>query len=349
MTGLAEAAAEAYLTGWALTGAPFTSRVEAGCIAAVGCALEHPHDPGVLEATLELGKLTGVWQTVYDRRERLLRKHLRSVLAAWRDCTAALDPRDVVRRFRRDTYMTEAVTKDPQKKWWQEAGKAAALGWLYAVYHADGYDALVAAMTEAIREGMAEGEAGALALAASRQGKTGFRIADAFKAAYARLANDHGITQKAAAAVTAIIDGTANDVGRRLASLAGDGASEDDMTSGARDVLNTGQALRVTLQDALWAAMGAAALALFTRAATGQPPPGAPPSPGEPPQPPPGMIMVNWVTESGNPCQACLDNEAGSPYAPQDVPSLPQHPRCQCAIYAADDIPSSFFAAYLLS
>lgn len=350
MTGLAETAASAYLAGWALTEAPFTERIEAGCVAAVTLACDHPHDPAILETSLILGSLSGVWQTVYDRRERLLRKHTRAVLAAWKTCTAELAPRDVVTRFRKAVYLpAEAVTKDPTKKWWQDTAIASALGWLRGVYHAGGYDALVAALAEAIREGMAEGEADALALAASRQGKTGFRIADAFKAAYDRLASDHTIDRQAQDAAARIIDGTAGDVGRRLGSLAGDGSSEDDMTSGAEDVLNTGQVPRVSLQDALWAAMGAAALALFVRAATGQSPPGAPPAPGgEPPQPP-GMIMVNWVTESGNPCQACRDNEAGSPYAPQDVPPLPQHPRCQCAIYAADDIPASYFAAYLLS
>jgi hypothetical protein len=55
VTSLAEAAADAYLSGWALTDAPFTPRVEAGCLAAVQTALDFPGDPGVLEATMHLG------------------------------------------------------------------------------------------------------------------------------------------------------------------------------------------------------------------------------------------------------------------------------------------------------
>jgi hypothetical protein len=60
------------------------------------------------------------------------------------------------------------------------------------------------------------------------------------------------------------------------------------------------------------------------------------------------MIMIAWVTD-GNPCQLCIDNESNGPYAPQDVPAFPGHPNCKCDLTTADNIPSSFFAAYLLS
>lgn len=342
MTTLAAAAGEAFLSGWVLTGAPVTARTHAGCFAAAGVALDHRHDPRILEAALELGHLEGTWALVYARRERLLRKHLRSVLAAWKACTADLDPRDVVRAFRRDAYITaEAAVKDPQKRWWQDTGIATALAWLRNVYHRAGYGDLVAALADAIRAGMAEGEADALALAAARQGKAGFQIDRAFKAAYARLATGHSIDQQATDATTRVIDGTAGDIGRRLAALAGEDAGEDEMTSGADDVLGTGNAPGVTVQDLLWGAFAGAALALFAQASSPQP--GT--APGEAPQP----VMVNWVTESGNPCKICLDIEAGSPYLPQDVPPLPQHPRCQCEVYAASGMPDSYFAAYLLN
>src|SRR5579859_1645562 len=58
---IAEQAREAYAEGWARTGGPLTDRVKAGCIAAVEMAREHPHDAGILEATLRLGSLEGTW------------------------------------------------------------------------------------------------------------------------------------------------------------------------------------------------------------------------------------------------------------------------------------------------
>lgn len=327
---LAGAAAEAYLAGWALTEAPFTERIHAGCIAAMATALEFRTDPAVLEATLQLGHLSGVWQTVYDRREKLLRKHVKAVTAAWNACMADLEPRDVVRRFRRDIYLpAEAVTKDPRKKWWQDTAIAAALGWLRRVYHVKGYEALVAALAEAIREGMAEGEADALALAASRQGKTGFRIADAFKAAYERLASDHSISQKAADAATAIINGAAGSIGRRLASMAGDDGSEDDMAA-AVDGMVSGddvQPVDTGTDWWLWAAIGAGVMALYRLA---------------------GVQLYDWVDVGDErECQACLTNAAGSPYRLENFPDLPAHPRCRCSCGTSDLLPLSFLAAFL--
>jgi hypothetical protein len=76
--------------------------------------------------------------------------------------------------------------------------------------------------------------------------------------------------------------------------------------------------------------------------------PAAPPSP--PPEPPDaGPAFINWVCEGGSPCITCKDNQGGSPYAPQDVPQYLAHNHCYCALYLASDIPSYFFAAYLLN
>ena len=73
-----------------------------------------------------------------------------------------------------------------------------------------------------------------------------------------------------------------------------------------------------------------------------------PPAPPEPP-PEPGLALINWVCEGGSPCVTCQDNQGGSPYAPQDVPPYLAHNHCMCALYLASDVPSSFFAAYLLN
>jgi hypothetical protein len=334
VTALAEAAVEAYLAGWALTGAPFTPRIEAGCIAAVECALGQPRDPGILEAMLDLGHMEGVSATIRQRRERLLRKHLKAIAAAWDACTADLDPRDVVKRFRSAIYLpAEAVTKDPTKRWWQDAAIATALGWLRGVYSAGGYAALVAALEDAIRDGMAEGEADALAMAAARQGVTGFSIDSAFKAASQRLASDHSVSQQAADAVTGIIDGTAGDTGRRLASLAGDDTGEEDMTAGAGDVIaGTSSRLLASFGDTIWNAIGSGAKSLW-RWLSGTSD---------------TAVTVDWIAQPGA-CVLCEENADNGPYAPVDVPAFPGHPNCRCELDSGASVPSSYLMAYLAS
>lgn len=99
--------------------------------------------------------------------------------------------------------------------------------------------------------------------------------------------------------------------------------------------------------------MGYGLVSLALRVMTGTPPqsPAGTP-PGEEPAPPepPDVVMVAWVTD-GNPCPACIANEDDGPYAPQDLPPLPQHPHCRCDTQLVDPdiIPASFYAAYLLS
>lgn len=349
---LAPAAAEAYLAGWALTDAPFTGRVEAGCYAAVQVALEHRYDPAVLEVALQLGQLEGVWAVIYRRRARLQAKHERAIAAAWDACTAELDPADVARRFRSAIYLHgESATKDPTKKWWQDIAITAALAWLRGIYHTDGYPALAAALEDAIRSGMAEGEADALALAAARLGRTGFQIGQAFKTAYARLATNHVISQQAADAATRMIDAAAGDTGRRLASLAGDGASEQEMTSGAGDT-SGGKSNAVTggADRTVWAAILAGAVGLWSRAAGWLGLGGAPQGPDTPPGGggPGDAILLDWINAADDRvCATCQDYSDNGPYTPDQVPGYP-HSRCRCSVdLTANTAYTSFLGALL--
>jgi len=296
--------------------------------------------------------LTGVWATIYQRRARLQAKHERAVLAAWKTATTGLDPGDVVAVFRREAYMTaEAVTKDPTKRWWQELGAAAALGWLRRLYSGDGYDALVAALADAIRSGMAEGEAGALALAAARAGRPGFPVDRAFKTAYTRLAGDHSITQRAADAATRMIDATAGDVGRRLAKLAGDGAGEQDMADGVGDVMDDRQAPTQGADWTVWGAILAGAVGLYSwMSGDSSSLPGGGPDTPSPPQPPPdaGPILLDWITAGDSRvCFTCDDYAARGPYTPDQVPGYP-HGRCRCSVDLAASYGSSSFLLALL-
>jgi hypothetical protein len=289
-----------------------------------------------------------VWGEIEQRRAKLTRKHLKAVLAAWNDPAAGLSADTLVRQFRAEVQPV-AKYADPNR----DKALTAALAWLAAIYQAKGYAALVAAISDAIRSGMAEGEADALAVAAARQGAGGIAIDRAFAGAYERLADDGDITRQAADAAERMISGAAADVSRVLAEGAADDSSDDEMSAAADDAVTGNDVRSVSswLQDAIWGAIGAGLVWLAGTAGSGNAPL---PEPGEAPNPPPGPpqppspVFIAWVTD-GNPCPTCVDNEANGPYAPQDVPAFPAHPRCQCELDQADDIPASFYAAYLLN
>jgi ADP-ribose pyrophosphatase YjhB (NUDIX family) len=290
--------------------------------------------------TLDIPNLTGVWAEVYDRREKLLRKHLKAVAAAWDACLAELgSSRPVVREFRAKAGQV-AKLAGPDAKWWKDAGTAAALAWLLRLSKTKGYPALVAALEDAIRSGMAQGEADALALAADRQGAAGFRIDQAFRAAYERLAGDAKVAQQAQDAAAGIVDGAAGDAGRALADQAEGDGSEQDM-AGAVDGALSGdrsQSVGVGTDWWLWLGIGTGALALYQRIGTD----GAGGNAAD-------VATLVWVDAGDSRvCQTCQDNSDNSPYTLSSAPTLPGHPRCRCSWDTTATVASSWLDAFLL-
>ena len=207
-------------------------------------------------------------------------------------------------------------------------GIAAALGLLRGIYRTRGYQALVQALEDAIRAGMADGEAAALAVAASRQGHQGFDLEAAFAAAYDRLEGDATVTSLAHDMLTQMIDGAGGDLGRHLASQTGQDATYDDMLTGTWGCISGDQVRApATWTDlAFWKGVGLGVLAAFQAA---------------------GLGSVSWKTGGPNPCAKCLENEAGSPYQIWAVPDFPAHPNCHCNLTTAESLPKRMFAAFL--
>jgi len=301
---------------------------------------------------------SGIWARTHARREKLLAGHEKAVLAAWNDLAGDLSPRVLVRQFKADAGLV-AKLADPDRPWWKDRGRDAALAWLTAMQQRKGWAALVAAIEAAIADGMAEGEADSLAVAADRQGVKGFPVAAAFTAAAQALQGDPDVGQKAQETAQGILGGVAAALSVTLADGAGNGSSDAEMADAVTGTVTGPDVAPVKygLADALWAAAGAGLTRLIGKLLTGTPAPAgtttetgpaAPPVP-PPDEPEPGLAMINWVCEGGNPCVTCQDNQDGSPYAPQDVPAYLAHNHCMCALYLASDVPSSFFAAYLLN
>jgi hypothetical protein len=280
--------------------------------------------------SLDPAELTGAWADVHRRREELLAAHQPAIAAAWDACLASLgSPRTLVRDLRQQAGQAVAKAKGPDKSWWKDAAAAAALAWLRKLYQAKGYPALVAAIEDAIRAGMAEGEANALALAADHAGKTGFQIGRAFQAAYDRLDGNQAIARQAETAAQGMVDSTAAGVGRDLADEAeNEDAGEQDMTTAASRAA-AGATLAGWVGNLLWSAFGNGAKTLYQRAADA----GA-------------TVLIDWMSEPSA-CIICQDNTANGPYQPQDVPPYLAHPSCRCWLASATGLPDSMLTEWL--
>jgi 2'-5' RNA ligase len=317
-------ATEAYAAGWALSGGPLTETVKAGCDAAVAHALQHRHDPRILEVTLDLGKLTGTWAEVYRRREELTARHVKVIAVAWRALTRHLDVRDVITVYRRHLMMGESAGPSKQQK---EASATTLLLWLRSILADPEYQDLADTITMAMAEAIAEGKTALLAVAADQAAAHGFDWNKAFSAMLAAVTDEE--TGAAASSVTQqIITAVAADAGRVLANLEASGASDAEIEKALEAAIEAGDGgAALAVDTAVSGFMGDGALALA--AAEG--------------------ILLNWMTAGdGRVCPACQDNEDNGPYDPAAFPALPDHPRCRCCSSPAEPLPISAFADFLV-
>ena len=322
---LAEACAEAYLSGWALTRGPFTDRVRAGCAAAVATALDRPDDPRVLEVSLLLGSLEGTWAEVFRRREELTAKHVKAITAAWQVLVNRLDARDPVSAYPRELALAEADTGATRRE--KTAAATAVLLWLQHILTDPGYAELAGVIATAMTEACAEGMTAILAIAADQAAAYGFDWTRAYDAMLAAVTGTEAQGADAAV-VQRIMSAAAVDAGRALAAVKASGGTD--------------AAAQAAVEAALAAEDGAAALAADTAmsgfwgsgsvalaAAEG--------------------IQLNFMTAGdGRVCPACQDCEDNGPYDPAAFPQIPQHPRCRCCSSPADPLSISAFAAFLI-
>ena len=332
MADLATLAAEAYLSGWALSQDSLTERARAGCAAAVSLALEHPRDPGVLEVSLQLGKLEGTWKTVYDRRGELEAGHIRRITAIWRRLVKRLDAPAFIAAYRHQAAMpAEAAGDTPDAKdKAAAAAAAAALAWLRQILDDPEYADLAAAIITALADAMAEGKTATLAVAADQAAADGFSWDLAYAAMRAGLDDLEGQAGIADPWVQGILGGAARDVGRVLADAVASDASDAEIAAEI-DAAIAGEdvaALDLTVDYGMGQFMGQGALDLA--AAEG--------------------ILLDWLTAAdarvcASPCQ---ENEDNGPYDPSAFPDLPGHPRCRCCSSPASPLRYSAFADFLV-
>lgn len=319
---IAAPAREAFAAGWALSGGPMTERVKAASVAAVQTAIEHAHDPRILEVTVDLGKLEGMWAQLFARREKLIHQYTGTVTAAWRPLITRRLFRDQLYNLRAELGLREAG----RDKTILDAAKAAARAILQALRLTSGWAALRQAIRDALAAGRAEGIVNAVAIAADRAGQVGLDWGIAFDHAYQQLDRLGELWSDADGWLDRTIDRAADDLGRMLADKAADGASYDDMLDAAMDLLGNDDvdAVKFVVDWAMTTGADQGALSLYRAE---------------------GVATATWITAGdGRVCPTCENNEAGSPWTLADFPIMPSHPACRCV--AAADFSLDRFASW---
>ncbi|KIF00863.1 hypothetical protein PL81_38775 [Streptomyces sp. RSD-27] len=314
----------AFAAGWALSGGPLNERVRVACETAVALAIEAADDPGILQATIDLGRLEGMWALLFQRRDQLLDDCTRSVWDAWLPLIGRTAVGAAV-----DQLLAALGVHEADRGWRDDlrtAAKAAARALLGAIAGLSGFGALRSVLRDVLATGRAEGMVEAVAIAAERVSRIGLDWEIAFKDAYQAMDSLDDLWAGADGWLARVLDGGAGDLGRVLADGLETGLSRDELIDAAMDVLTAEEGSVAFVVD--WAMTTAAdegALALYR---------------GE------GVLQIEIITAAdGRVCSACIDAEASSPWYIGDQPRLPLHPNCRC-VYSAD-ISLAHFAAWM--
>jgi 2'-5' RNA ligase len=325
---LAEHARQAYAAGWALSGGPMTDRVRAGSVVAVQMAVENAHDPRILEATLQIGKLEGTWALFFARRQKLTDEQIAFIVAILARIIDGLPVVKLVERLR-----AEAGPGVYAADYLKAVTTQAAGGLLAGIYAHDQHGDLQQAVEDALRAAMAEGQAGALALNADKHG-VDYDFAKAYEAIYDQLEHLPDLPLMAQDWVQQMVGGAARQLGGTLASLLDAGATQTEMVAavkGALDVSSAGsitnRAVAAFLNQSISQAMSQASLSLYASE---------------------GAAQAYFVTAGdGSVCAMCQDAESGNPFAVSDCPTPGLHPNCRCMVTVNDPAPFQALAALL--
>lgn len=325
MHPIASYARTAYAQGWAASGGPLTEKVQAGCVAAIHYAIEHADDPDVLEATLHLGHLEGVWAAIFQRRTDLYATTTGAVVDAWHALVSSVDLSSVVQAVRHQAGLREAKRDETVAQY----ATTLILALLQSLMFKKEWLALKQAVEDAIRAGTAEGEASAMALLADATGGTNFNFDQAFQDAYQDLGQSSPMAASVDTWLGQLMNLIAWQTGNQLADDAADGDDEEDMTDGATDILtNPGKSTSHFMDYLVHIAITAGILWWYKRH---------------------GVQNVWWITAGDERvCPQCDQLEADSPFAINDMPTMPPaHPLCRCTLYTEDDLSAALVDAYL--
>jgi SPP1 gp7 family putative phage head morphogenesis protein len=294
---------------------PVPTRARVACEAAARVAEASPTTAA--GPTLKLGQLEGLWAVIYARREAVEKLHGQ----------ALADVLDAIARLNWDT-ITQSVASilwtNPDISRSQLASMLGAnvenliIGELPATDQA----AWRAAMTAALTDATAEGQASALALLGDQAGiSIDFNLA--VDAAVKALRGNQALGDTAADWIQKQIHGLGYQVSQRLATMWQDGATAEDMGQAVQDLLGdvSASTAAVIMDQAIGTALSQAALASYEMA---------------------GLGYADFLTAGDERvCMQCETAEIGNPYQLGDAPIPPLHPFCRCTLSPSDYVPTA--------
>jgi hypothetical protein len=315
----------AYAIGWATSGGPLSDRVKTRCESAIRYAIDHADDPHVLEATLKLGSLEGVWAAIFDRRARLYADNVAKVAHAWKTLVSSVDVATVVRTVRQQAGLSEAK-KD---KTTAAYATTLILVQLSALMLHSNWLALRAAVEDALASGSAEGQADAMALLADQVGATGFDFAKAFADAKAQLGTGNPLLASTENWLGQLINEVATAAGDALAQSIADGEDPSTLDGVLGDFLDNPEGpMNYVLDTMTHLGISAGILRWYQLN---------------------GVYANIWFITAGDEkvCNQCDDAEVGSPYVISDVPAPPLHPNCRCSLYTDESMSANLVDSYV--
>lgn len=303
-------ARQAFAAGWAASGGPMTDRVRAGCTAAVHLAAESADDPDILAATVDLGKLEGMWALLFQRRHELQAKHATAISKAWRPLVDEQHIIAAVQRFRSRLGLAEADGAEIRTE-----AVAAASAMLSGIGEQPGFGDLRTALLQAIAAGRAEGMVNAVAIAAGQAHRDGLDWDTGFAAAYDDVLRLQDLTADTTTWLGRLVERAIFSLARLLA--ASTNTTEDEAASTLSDAA-TGDRIPFVEYAVDWAMTEAAGQGVLDLLRSE------------------GVTQADWITVGDRiVCEACKLHEELNPWPLEDFPLFPDHPFCRCMPEAA--------------
>jgi hypothetical protein len=126
----------------------------------------------VLEATLQIGKLEGTWALFFDRREKPTDEQVAAILKIWALIAARLPVTTIIDRLLAELGPIRGELTAEQRDYLATITGSASASLLAGLYADDSRGDFEAAVEDALRAAMAQGQAGVLALNAEKHGIT---------------------------------------------------------------------------------------------------------------------------------------------------------------------------------
>lgn len=247
------------------------------------------------------GGMAGLADKIYMRRDRM--EHSASVaVLAWVKRYSQYIPEDVLRKILRDDKI--------------EDKKASVIPVLTAILaeHPELKNQLQATIATSLARAKAEGTTAAGSIINQHHGIAVPDLDNTHDAELAKVRKSESYKQDVAPTSDLIIAGIAGDLARSIPGKKYDDASDDKINDAITSTVSTGAGAALYTGMAVHASYASAQLKQIEDA---------------------GEKVAFITVGDGRVCSVCAGDEDGNPYAPNNVPPIPEHVGCRCW-YAAD-------------